>query len=472
MAKTKSTANNGAVAVRTMSGAAFINMAAAPGVGKAGMAAATPKQTLPFDQLNTQPWALWGKDNLLPQQMIVDIETCGILNSIIDAQARFALCEGMVPVIMKINDEGVKVIDRYVDEPYIIDFLETNNHFFQTFGWFKDLRAFGSGVARFILNKEKTEIATFQRDDVTETRFQKQDPKTKKISKLYYSAQWDKVIADDADIIFNLPLLDPIDPVQDLRDKAEAGIVEHAMTFRYPSWGKHYYSVPLWYAAYKWVKIAQGVPEMKAAMYENSMRLKYMVVIYEQYWADAYENWQDMDDATKDAKRNELYDEIDKCLVGAKNSHKTLYVDGKFSIDGKPQPYIEVKPIEDSTQPGEYLPDSAAANSEIAFANMWNNAMFGGNQKNGLYQENQGGSNVREGSTLQTIIQEYDRKVVQGVMNVIKRFNGWDKKLPGLEFIIPATMLTTLDTGAGSKPVITGGVKENNQPKQPDNGNS
>lgn len=448
-----------AIGFRERSGTMFIDMAAAPGSSdNFGSPARKPKATIPEDRLKFMPWASWGTNNLLAQEMITDIETCGLLNAIIDGKARFGLCEGIVPAIVK-YDGSKRVIEKLVDDPEIIDFLEMNNQFFQAFGWMKDLCGFGSGVARFMLNGKRDKIVRFQRDDITETRFEKKDPSTGKISNLFYSACWDLVTSDMDNRIFKVPLLDPNNPLDDLRKKAATGVAEHAMTFRYPGWGKHYYSVPLWYAAYKWVKIAQGVPEMKAAMFENNMRIKYMVVIYDKYWENAFEDWEDVDDKTRETRRNTLYDEIDKWLTGSKNAFKSIFVDGKFDdISGKSHQYIEIKPIEDNTKAGELLPDSAAANSEIAFAMMWNNAANGGNQKNNLYSENTGGSNIREATAMQVIIHELERKNIQRVMNVIKYFNGWNVTHPGLEFIIPATILTTLDTGATSKPVMTGGV--------------
>ena len=263
-----------------------------------------------------------------------------------------------------------------------------------------------------------------------------------------------------------MPLLDPHNPLGDLRKKAEAGVVEHNFAFRYPSWGKHYYSLPLWYAQYKWVKIAQGVPEMKAAMFENNMRIKYLVVIYEEYWENAYEDWQDIDDAEKETRRSQLFDEIDEWLTGSKNAYKSIYVDGKYGLDGKAQQFIEIKPIEDTTKAGELLPDSAAANSEIAFAMLFNLAIVGGNQSSGLYESSQGGSNVRESILTQIIIRELERMYIRKIYQLVSRFNGWDVRHPGLEFILPATVLTTLDTGAGSKQVTPGGV----EPKPKDNG--
>jgi len=97
---------------------------------------------------------------------------------------------------------------------------------------------------------------------------------------------------------------------------------------------------------------------------------------------------------------------------------------------------------------------------------LFNLAIVGGNQASGLYESSQGGSNVRESILMQIIIRELERMYVRKVYNIIKRYNGWDVRHPGLEFVIPATVLTTLDTGGSSKPVMTGGV----EPKKQDNG--
>lgn len=443
----------------------FIDMAAAPGASdNFGSPARPMESTIPPELWDFLPWAVWGNNNLLPQEMETDIGKTGILNTIINAGARFGLGEGLDPVIIK-RDGAKKSIEKYVDDPEILNFLEDNNANIQNFGWMQDMLGMGNGIARFMLNKEGTKIVQFQRDDISEARFERKD-KTGRIRNVYFCAEWNKITSDKDNRIFSVPLLDANNPLQDLKDKAARGIYEHCFAFRYPSWGKHYYSLPLWFAQYKWVKIAQGVPEMKAAMFENNMRIKYMVIIYGQYWENAFEDWEDIDDDERENRRNELYDQIDKWLTGGKNAYKSIYIDGKFSLDGKPQQFIDIKPIEDTTKAGELLPDSAAANSEIAFAMLFNLAIVGGNQASGLYESSQGGSNVRESILMQIIIRELERMYIRKIYNIVKRFNGWDTTYPGLEFIIPATVLTTLDTGGSSKPVNTGGI----EPKKKEDG--
>lgn len=441
------------------SGALFIDL------GSAAPQPARKITDVPIEDIEKAlPWAKWGHDNKLPHHMFHDIETCGILNSIIDGKARFAVNNGILPALVHYEKNGQMVVDDIVMEPEIQDFLDDNNHFFHCYAWMKDQCAFGNGIARFMLNGGRDKIASFQRDDVTEMRYQKQDV-AGRINNIYLSAHWDKVRSPNDNRIITVPLLNWNNPLKDLVERVAASKnVEFAMTFKYPGWGKKYYSTPLWYAAYKWVKIAQGVPEMKAAMFENNFRPKYMVVISEKYWERVFhgeKDWNDYTDQEIAEKKNKVYDDIDEHLADNKNAYKTIFVDGFYSPDGKLVPEIEIRPIDDTTKQGELLPDSAAANSEIAFATLFNPAIIGANMPSGPYTNSQGGSNVRESTLIQVIIHELERQNVRRIFSVIKRFNGWDKKFVAsdkqkLEFIIPATIPTTLDTGSNVKPMVTG----------------
>lgn len=432
---------------------AFMDLSAA----KEYQPAKEMKPVMSYRALNWAPWALWGKDNLMPQKMVRDIDSTGILSGIIDGKARFALCEGMVPAIVQRDKEsGKRQIIDYVNDPEIQMFMDTSDHFGTSFGCLKDQMGLGSGAIRMMLNKGKDKVAAIKRDDFSFVRYQKQDPANGAIKSVYISAAWDKVPNEKSEYISNIPLLNPYNPLEDLKGKAASGVVEHEFTFSHPGWGSIYYPKPLWYAAHKWVKIAQGVPEMKAAIFENSITVKYVVVIYEQYWEDAYpESWDDMSADEKEAKRNALFDDIQEFLIGAKNTNKTIMVDGKRDlVNGHSWQNIEIKAIDQGkTQSGDMLPDAATANAEIAFSMLFNPNIVGASMSSGPYTNSQGGSNVRESVLLQIIIHELERRNIQKFMNIIKWFNGWAQKYQGLEFIIPATVLTTLDTGASAKPV-------------------
>lgn len=437
------------------SGARYIDMAAAK-----EMEPARPiQQTLPAETLNALPWSPWGKNNLLAQEMVVDIKTCGVLMGIIDGKSRFASCQGVLPAIVKPNEKGEMQVEKILWGTEVNDFLDMNNSFLQVFGWMRDYIGFHRGIGRIGLNRKGDSVVQMLRHDVSETRFAKKDGKGN-VNDVWYSAEWDKVRGENDKRVFSEPLLRPNNPAQDLINRIDSGDKKRWFTVSatHPGWGEQYYPTPLWYAAYKWVKIAQGVPEMKAVMFENNLRVKYIVIIHDTYWANAFgqDTWKNYTTKQKEDARSKVYDSIDEYLVGSKNAYKSIFTTGYRDRDGKVWSEIEIKPVEDTTRQGELLPDSAAANSEIAFAMLWNNAMVGGNQASGLYESSQGGSNVRESMLMQVVIHEVERQQVKSILNVVKFFNGWNKKYPGLDFIIPATILTTLDTGAGSKQVMTG----------------
>ena len=460
------------------SGAVFMDMSA--GSSLVASAAKDISPIIPDEKLsNLTPWSPWGRDNKLPIQMADDIESCGILNSIIDGKARFAICNGIMPALVRYDEKGQMQIEKIILDSEIDDFLEENNHFFQSMGWMKDMCGFGNGVGRIMLNGARNKIALFQRDDITEMRYQKMN-NSGVIENIFLSAAWNLVGTNPNDNrIKKIRHLNPSSPLKDLRNLVESTkINEFAMTFKYPGWNRKYYSMPLWYAAKKWVDIAKGVPEMKAQMFANNVRPKYMVIISEKYWdkvitVEEGKDIHDYSDKEINQKKQLIYDEIDTYLAGNVNAYKTVFCDGYTDPQGVMHPEIEIKPIEDPTKDGELLPDSAAANSEIAFAMLFNPAIIGANMPSGPYTNSQGGSNVREATLIQVIIHELERQHIRSFFNVIKKFNGWDKKhgVEGqskLEFLIPATIPTTLDTGSNVKPMVTGvsPTTNTNQPSE------
>jgi hypothetical protein len=432
------------------------------------------KSSMPLDLLPYMPWSPWGDDNLLGKRMAQDLKNTGILKGIIEGKSRFAINQGMQPAIVRVNEKGERVIEKFIDDPEIKDFLDMNNHFFHSLAWVMDYIGYHRCIGRFGLSKDYTKIVQFQRDDISETRLAKKDA-SGQIQNVFYSAQWERVMSDKDNRVFKIPLLNPHSPYLDLKSRVDGQAKDYwyAATVFHPGWDEQYYPVPNWMSVYKWVKIVQSVPEMKAALYENTMRAKYIVIIQESYWGKAFGlEWTKYNDDQKEAKRGEVYDEIDEHLVGSKNAGKAIFTTGYRDRDGRVWADIEIKPVDDTTKQGEYLPDSAAGNSEISFALLWNLSITGSNQKAGPYQGNEGGSSVREGGMMQVLLHEVERQQIRQLMNVPKFFNGWNKKFPGLEFIISATVLTTTDTGASAKQVVTGSAstKDPNQQNPADNG--
>jgi hypothetical protein len=434
-------------------GTAFISMA---GSGDPTIeTASTPR---PDDIISSAAWAYWGTDNLLPIQMTRDIEECGVLAAAIDGKARFGIGKGLRPMrIVEVKANGEEVLEP-VYNPEIEEFMEESDIFNQMFGLFKDVIGFANYHVRFKFNNAGTKIGLLIRDDVTEFRYAKKDKATGLINNTYLSAVWDKAPSEKDKTLLKFDLLPSIGPSQYLTGLSDTQRArkEFSITGRVPGWNRHYYSMPTWWAAKKWVEIAKSVPSMKAAMFNNNIRLKYVVTIYDSYWIRAFgDEWNTLSQDEKDQKRTELYESIDNFLAGTENSYKSVYVPGFIDpVTGKSSQDIEIKPIEDTTKQGELLPDSAAANSEILFALMMNPALMGADTPGGPYSGGAGsGSNIREASLIQVMIQEFERHQCSKIMNIIKKVNGWPSDIV---WRFPGLVLTTLDTG-GSTAQIMGG---------------
>jgi hypothetical protein len=433
------------------SGTAFIGMSGNPNQ-------AEPKQPKETDLLDTEKWAKWGQDNQLPKQMVDDIEACGVLMAAIDGKARFGLGKGVKPFkLIEIKPNGEEVLEP-VNSPEIDDWLEETNIFNQSFATLKDIIGFANYHVRLKFNNGGTKIGLIVRDDITEMRYQKKDDKGR-INYTYLCADWTRNPQESDNSLLKFPLLPEVGPATHLMemDPGQRRAKEFAITGRVPGWNRHYYSMPTWYAAKKWVDIAKSVPSMKAAMFENNIRIKYIVTIYDSYWTRVFgDQWNGWDYKQQEEKRSEVYDAIDRWLVGSDNAYKSIFVPGKFDpINWKAIPEIEIKPVEDSTKQGELLPDSAAANSEILFALMMNPALMGADTPGGPYSGGAGsGSNIREAALVQVMIQEFERQQLGRILNIVKKVNGWPLDIV---WRFPGLVLTTLDTGKSTKEITTGG---------------
>ncbi len=421
-----------------------------------------PKETNPDDSAVTDAveYANWGDDNQLPHKMVADIKACGILTGGIDTKIRFGLGTGPEPFrLISKSADGSEELEP-ISDPEIWDWMEENNLFASCFGWMKDLVGIGNDLARLKFTKDGSKVGLLWRHDVTEMRLQKKDP-SGRIKKVYLSAHWDKGVSytGPEKNVLTLDLIPGIAPASWLEENwpmEKRKSKEFAMINRLPDWGKHYYSDPNWRAADKWVEIAKGVPGMKAAMFENNIRLKYMVIIMEEYWDQRLPDWADSEAAKCEQYRNQVYDEIDSFLVGSENAYKSIFVDGKL-VPNMPEifKYIHIEPIKDETKQGELLPDSAAANFEILFSIGVSPALIGMNVLGGgSYGGGAGsGSDIREAANVQVMIQSFERMSLTRKLGLVSGINGWKKKHSGLVWRFPGQMLTTLDKGGSTEPV-------------------
>jgi len=453
----------GSMAIGRSSGALIFDLGALDRPRSEYANTATPATTVPPDPTQTTlvDVANWGTDNLLPKLMVDEMEATGILSGTVDHKVRFALGnQGPQPYrLLSRNPDGSEELEAITD-PAIDEWLLENDIYHHAFGLFKDLSGLGQNCALLKFNRAGTAIGLMWRHDVSEMRYQKKDD-SGHIKNIYLSSKWldgiNTLSYKSGDLLQRrlLPSIAPISFLRAMKPEALRG-TEFAYVTRQPGWNRPYYSMPLWYSARKWVSIAKQVPEMKAAIFENNIRLKYKVVIYDEYWLHNFPDWDTYDDAKKRSEQDKVYDDINDFLAGSQNAYKSIFVDGKIhpqlGSNGDRFQFIDIEPIKDETKAGELLPDSAAANFEILFSMGMSPALLGLNSISGGYAGGAGsGSDIREAALVQVMIQAFERQSLSRLLGIISAVNGWTSRHPGLVWRFPGLVLTTLDTGGSTQ---------------------
>jgi hypothetical protein len=419
--------------------------------------------TDPIDpKLITGPWHPWGSDNKFPLLLKKLIDNCGELQAIIKAKATFAVNRGILPVQGQYDSKGEFSITNVISDPEIDDFLDESNIYDQLYSMLKDQYGYGNFCGRFAFNLKFDKIARIRRDDITEMRYKKMN-ENNQIDGIYLCSEWNRVISEDDPRILPFELINLTNAQESLKKLAESKVAQVAFTGREPDWNTKYYSDPDWYAARDWVNINIGVPKMKAAMYENSMRPKYLIKIHNSFWEKfiyidpATGNQRDFTEDEKRKLREAWFQSVDQYLAGSTNAYKSIWTEFfADAVTGQLVDYIKIESVEDKSFDGELLKDSSTSGSMIAFAMGWNPAINGGSLPSGPYTNSQGGSNVRESTLLQVMMAEPERRRLIRILNAVAKFNGWTDKYKGFKWVISSTIPTTLDTGGSSTPAVQG----------------
>src|ERR1035437_7038814 len=263
-----------------------------------------------------------------------------------------------------------------------------------------------------------------------------------------------------------LDCIDMYNPVNSLatiaKNKTGKGLKSAILPVNYPSPNKTYYQVPAWDGARLggWVEIASKIPSIIKTLYNKAFKLRYHIEIPETYFQKIYpETWEGMTEVKQAEARKKLLKEIDDFLSGDKNAYKTFI--SFFEVDkinkaeyGR----IKITPIENLANIDSDLITSPAADMQIQIA-MGVNPAETGSGKIGTGQQRSGGSDIRESSLVGTSLLDLERNVLLDPLYLVRDYNrevgGMSEWAEDLEFRVRDTVLTTLDTGAGTKKVVS-----------------
>lgn len=355
--------------------------------------------------------------------------------------------------VIDVENNGQEVIQS-VRVPEWEQIIQRSNFNMVRLGLIQDYAYFGINFPEIRMNGNKSGVWAIDYHKASHVRFAPAD-KNGVIPNVFVSGNFPEAKESDCQ---NIKMIDPIrfyDQIESI--KKNTTTFKYVMPQLWPDVLNDYYPVVYWDSSREsgWLDIVTSIPAFKKALFKNQMSLKYDVKIPMQYLEDLYPGFRQWDLEKQDEKIDELIDEINNNLTGAENSAKSIvsftYTD---KHTGKQIGGFEIKTIDDKMRTDAYLPDAAAGNAEILFSMLINPAQVGQGNTGGDYSggANNGGSNIRESGLFMRSLLKADRDINNGIFEFVKAYHGID---PEIQIAIQDSVLTTLDTGSGSKKIVS-----------------
>ncbi|MCK9212364.1 MAG: hypothetical protein WC699_13195 [Bacteroidales bacterium] len=400
-----------------------------------------------FNQYTVSPW---GSGNDFPVMALDIIGRTGVLNTGLKYIRNFTMGQGIFPVrVTGYNDKGDEILE-VINDPKITSFLEGRIVRRYMANALRDYFKLGISFAELIANADGSQIVGINTINAQHCRLTQAEGGS--IKNCIIHGNWPD---PPSEAFKTLPILDNYDPESDLISRRIAGRTANK-SFVYlirDEWGNEdYYPLPAWYSAYRagWIDIANQVPIFLKRAYSNQISWLWHIKIPYAYWDKRYPKSQHKDEVARMALIQRDMDEIEGSLTGTANANKAIFSHYAANAQGKPEEMWYIEPLDNKYKEGDKLITSAAANSEILFSLMINPNVLGAGMPGGTYAGNQGGSNIREAFLVNIANAWLDRQNILDPIEAYLGFNG----VKDVQLRFRNTILTTLDTGAGTQKQI------------------
>jgi len=395
--------------------------------------------------------APWGPDNLLPNHLLDKVEK----GDIVGANLRFNrdVAFGLGPKLVKAvkRDEYGRVLEwAPVEEGPIFDWFEANDIPLFMQEQLTDVAYFYNAFPEIILSDDYESIRAIRHKEAVFSRWSVMDKKSN--INWHYYADWKKAAASKDIVVTRV--LDEFDTKRDLDIlRAEHKAKRFIFPVYMPSPGKPYYSEPEWYSIFRsgWYDHSVMVPELKKAILKNQLGVKFIIYVAQDYF-DYICKMENIDIHDRKAYQERVEKEkqaFNDFLSGEKNANKAMMAmkqrlaTANGTIESK---WIEIIPIDNKIQGGEYIDDTESTANIICYAMGVHSSLIGATP--GKSSSTLGGTQARE---LYMMKQACMKPIVDRVMRplrFIKQFNKWDKDI---YINVPEYIFTTLDQNKSGK---------------------
>lgn len=400
--------------------------------------------------------ASWGSKNSYPQDILKAVRPNGSASSGLRFLRKAHYGNGLVLVRDEADANGkkeIKMVDL-AEVPAIQKFFldsQMNRFWKETIA---DLEYFSIAFPEYILSDNFKTINKVRRQKTAWCRFSLPNKENNLVEYVYISEKFGKETVDaTSEYVEEVPLIDSYWSPDQVKEYCKANnIKKFIRPIFYPLIDEAFYPKSEWHAVVEsgWLEVANSVPALKKALFQNQMTVKYLVEINEMYFEKIYkEKWIAFSPDERMDIRKKVIDAVNESLSGNDNAGKSIQ-SMKFIEEGKEYSAVTITAIDDKLKDGSYLPEAEAANSEVLFALGVDPTLIGAGIPGGKLGAGSG-SDKREAFTILSALFKTNRETTLEVYEFIAQYNGWDTSIRAA---FENTILTTLDSNpTGSKSV-------------------
>lgn len=398
----------------------------------------------------------WGEGNDFPQRIVSLYQKDPLIPTTLGKVASMLVGRGVMAIEEDLNDNGDEVVRALPKNDFVTAEI---NHFISNLNFRKYLREMASDISWFfngwpemLLSKDRKKIVQIHPLNAEEVRWCRMDS-SGNLPFVWVNANWPNVTVSDPRTK-QVKALDPYrwDRVDWLRNQS---FYKCVYPISYPTPGHRFYSLAHHYSIVEsgWLDVHLAVPAFKKFLLKNQMSIKQHIKIDKDYWGEYYGTayTSEKSEEKKREMRKAWIDGVTKMLTNVENAGAALVTMTAQSLDGKVnKDYVQLVPITDTMKDGKYIQDNLEAALNILYAFNLDPTILGfaGGASQG---ERSGGSDKREAYLIALQMLAPFRDMLIEPLEFVAEFNGWKEHFPNLRFRFRDTILTTLDTGAGTE---------------------
>jgi hypothetical protein len=392
--------------------------------------------------------ASWGKNNDAPQKIIEQVKKNGSASSALRFLRKAHYGNGLVLLRHEVDEQGKKEpkVVSLTEVPEIHEFFRKSQMDRVWKETITDLEWFSLGFPEYILSNNYATINRVKRHKTAWCRFELMNEQSGLVEHVYISEKFGKGSVDvTSHFVEKVPLIDSYWSADEVREYCKLNkITKFIRPVFYPLLDEAYYPESEWHAILKsgWLDVANSVPELKKALFNNQMTIKFIIEVDERYFEYIYKDeWLKYKAEDRKRIRQELVDEINTGLTGNDKAGKSIQSMLYVGNDGKQYSAVKITAIDDKLKDGSYLPEAEAANSEVLFALGVDPSLIGAGIPGGKLGAGSG-SDKREAFTILSALYKTNRETTLEIFDFIQDYNGWD---PTIKASFENTILETLD---------------------------